>query len=155
MNKLKRIRRKARITQIQAAEYLNISRRSYQMYENLEDTKNDKFIYLCEKLEKLAIVDEEHGILDLEDIKMKVKEILSNYDVKSCFLFGSYANGTASENSDVNLLVDTDLFGIAFYNLAEDIGQALNKKVDLITLSQIVGNEIQLSIILQEGIKIL
>ena len=155
MNKLKRIRRKAHITQVQAAEYLNISRRSYQMYENSDDTKNDKFIYLCEKLEKLALVDEEHGILDFEDIKMKVKEILSDYDIKSCYLFGSYANGTASENSDVNLLVDTELSGIAFYGLAEEIEHALHKKVDLITLSQIIGNEIQLSIILQEGKKIL
>ena len=154
MNKLKRLRRKAGLTQMEAADYLNISRRSYQMYESGEDNKSEKFLYLCEKMGKLSLVDEEHGILDVDDIKMKVNEILDSYEVRSCYLFGSYATGNASENSDVNLLIDTDLSGIAFYGLAEELNDTLKKKVDLLSLSQVIGNELQLSVILQEGIRI-
>ena len=35
------------------------------------------------------------------------------------YLFGSYAKGNATEGSDVDLLVSTDVRGLKFYGLAE------------------------------------
>ena len=54
------------------------------------------------------------------------------------FLFGSYAKGTATEDSDIDLLIDTSgtalrsLLSVgALYN---DLEAVLEKKIDLITI---------------------
>jgi len=45
------------------------------------------------------------------DIKQLSRRIAENFDVERIILFGSYANGTATEESDIDLLVvaDTDI----------------------------------------------
>lgn len=154
MNTLKRIRLELGISQIEAANILNISRRSFQMYENMKSGFNDKYQIFVEKLSKHIVLDEEHGVLTIEEIKKKTKPIFDKYDVISCFLFGSYAKRKAKEDSDVDLLIDTKTTGLKYFGLIEEIRQALNKKVDLLDLKQVTNNELLLSEILKDGIKI-
>jgi len=45
-------------------------------------------------------------MLNIETIQSAVHEAASHYPVKRVELFGSYANGTATEKSDVDLLVE-------------------------------------------------
>jgi len=45
-------------------------------------------------------------MLTLTDIKNTANAIARKYPIRSLSLFGSYAQGTATENSDVDLLVD-------------------------------------------------
>ena len=45
-------------------------------------------------------------MLTIEEIKKTVAEIAPQYNLKKVALFGSRANGTAKENSDVDLLVE-------------------------------------------------
>lgn len=45
-------------------------------------------------------------MLTIEDIKKTISEIAPQYNLKKVTLFGSRANGTAKENSDVDLLVE-------------------------------------------------
>ena len=60
--------------------------------------------------------------------------------VKKAVLFGSYAKGTASEKSDIDLLVDSGLRGFRFISLCEDIRRALGREIDLINVSHIEAN---------------
>ncbi len=45
-------------------------------------------------------------MLTIEEIKKTVAQIAPEYNLKRVTLFGSRANGTAKENSDVDLIVD-------------------------------------------------
>ena len=55
-------------------------------------------------------------------------------------MFGSYAKGIAQDKSDIDLLVDSGLKGMAFFGLLEDVVTALGKDVDLLDTSQIIPN---------------
>ena len=52
-------------------------------------------------------------------------------------LFGSYGRGLANSKSDIDILVDSQLRGLAFFGLLEDVVEALQKDVDLIDSRQI------------------
>lgn len=49
-------------------------------------------------------------------------------------LFGSYADGTATESSDVDIMVEfSQPVGFEFIDLAVDLENLLQKRVDLVT----------------------
>lgn len=78
-------------------------------------------------------------IYDINEIKRRITPVFKKYDVKAAFLFGSYARGTATNNSDIDIRVDTTgsskLLGIfAESELLIDLENALEKKVDMITM---------------------
>lgn len=81
-------------------------------------------------------------------IKEALKTTFDSYGVKSAVLFGSVAKGENSIDSDVDIVIDTDIRGMKFLGLVETIKTLLNKKVDIITRYQItegskVDNEIK------------
>lgn len=66
--------------------------------------------------------------------KEKIVEICKRNDISYCALFGSFARGEADENSDIDLLVRfSKPIGWKFYGIAEDLEDALGRKVDLAT----------------------
>ena len=155
MTALKEMRISKQITQQEAARRLGISLRSYIMYENDATKENTiKYRFLMQELQKINAVDEEHGILTTEQIRKCCKEILDAYQVEYCYLFGSYAKGKATEQSDVDLLISTKEKGLRFYEIAERLRESLHKKVDLLDVKQLVNNETLIDEMLKEGIKI-
>ena len=70
----------------------------------------------------------------------KTFPIFREYNVRKAVLFGSYAKGLAKEKSDIDLLVDSSLKGLAFFGLLEDVVNALDKDVDLIDTSQVIAD---------------
>ena len=155
MTALKEMRISKQITQQEAARRLGISLRSYIMYENDATKENTiKYRFLMQELQKINAVDEEHGILTTEQIRKCCKEILDAYQVEYCYLFGSYAKGKATEQSDVDLLISTKETGLRFYEIAERLRECLHKKVDLLDVKQLVNNETLIDEMLKEGIKI-
>lgn len=152
---LKELRLSKKLTQIQVANMVGISLRSYKQYENEDSKRNTiKYDYIINELSKFGYVDEDHGILELETIKEVVSNVLSEYDVEYCYLFGSYAKNNANDKSDVDLLVCTKVTGMAFFGLAEKLRESLHKKVDLLNVEQLTNNQNLLSEILKDGIKI-
>ena len=124
-------------------------------YEQKEDLLPErKLRYFCRLLKEFGLIDEEHGVLSLEQIKEICAEVFSGYGVDCCFLFGSYAKGKAQEKSDVDLLISTTEKGLRFYEIAELLREKLKKKVDLLDLTQLNNNPTLLQEILKDGIKI-
>ena len=155
INMLKELRKEIGMTQKEAAVVTGIPLRTYINYE-LDASKKDsiKYKYIVDKLLDASRIDEEHGILSIEEIKDTVTDILSKYNVQYCYLFGSYAKGKAKDESDVDLLISTTVTGLKFFGLVEELRVELKKKVDLLTVSQIVNNEELLNEILKDGVKI-
>lgn len=69
------------------------------------------------------------------ELKNYIQDIQKDYGYKKVILFGSYANGTNREDSDIDLLVEFDkdkksIFLIA--NLINNIQEKFNLNVDII-----------------------
>lgn len=78
-----------------------------------------------------------NGIYSVNELKNTLRPVFEQYGVRSAILFGSYAKGRADARSDVDLLVDSGLRGMAFYGLLEGVVSALTVPVDLIDVTQI------------------
>lgn len=155
MKDLKSIRLDKELTQQQAAGIVGISLRSYKSYENdLDKRGNLKYNYIYEKLSQINPIDEEHGIVDLEYISRKCSEIFDKYKINFCYLFGSYAKGKAKDDSDVDLLISTEIKGLKYFGLVEELRNSLQKKVDVIEVAGLKDNVELLEEILKDGIKI-
>lgn len=80
-------------------------------------------------------------IYSIDEIKKIITPIAIKYKLKAVYLFGSYARGTADENSDIDLLVDTTdtdldtLFKLGA--LYDELSNILKKEIDLITVSSL------------------
>ncbi len=143
------------MTQIQCADYLQIPVRTYKRYESNESKINSfKYKYIVDRLNEYGLIDEEHGKLTIDDIKKICTDVFKNYSVDYCYLFGSYAKGKETEQSDVDLLVSVPLDGLKFYELVEVLRENLRKKVDLLDVSQLNKNPALLQEVLKDGVKI-
>ncbi len=47
-------------------------------------------------------------VYTIAELQRIITPIAQKYRLRAVYLFGSYARGTATENSDVDLLIDTD-----------------------------------------------
>ena len=66
--------------------------------------------------------------------KEKIVEICQRNDIEFCALFGSFARGEASKESDIDLLVKfSKPKGFDWLDAAFEIEDALGRKVDLVT----------------------
>lgn len=80
-------------------------------------------------------------IYTLDEIRAIITPIAEKYRLPAVYLFGSYARGTATEKSDIDLLIDTtgtsltSLFSLGA--LYCDLEDALKKQIDLITVSSL------------------
>lgn len=78
----------------------------------------------------------------VEELQQVLMPVFKSYCVKSAVLFGSYAKGCATGKSDVDILVDSGLRGMAFFGLMDSVASALRVPVDLIDVSQVRANSL-------------
>lgn len=84
------------------------------------------------------------AVYTVPQLQQLLSPVLAENGVKKAVLFGSYGKGAATEKSDVDLLVDSDLRGLRFVGLIEQVQQVLGKKVDLFDVRHIeTGSLIQ------------
>jgi len=70
----------------------------------------------------------------IQKIKSIILPILRKNKIKEAGIFGSYARGEQKKNSDVDIIVELGKsMGFEFVSMAEDLEEALHKKVDLLT----------------------
>lgn len=74
----------------------------------------------------------------VEEIARRVAPVARQYGLPAVYLFGSYARGEASADSDIDLLVDLTGTGIdslmKLGGLYNDLEEALGTSLDLVTL---------------------
>lgn len=69
------------------------------------------------------------------DISTAVSRVLTRYDVREAYLFGSFARGEQAPDSDIDLRLVcgyTMTFG-ALYELSHELENELGRKVDIVT----------------------
>lgn len=79
-------------------------------------------------------------IYSASDLASLLYPVFSRYNLKRAVLFGSYAKGTPTEKSDIDLLVDSGLRGLRFIGLTEDIKRTVGKDVDILDVTHIERN---------------
>ncbi|MCD8395770.1 MAG: nucleotidyltransferase domain-containing protein [Lachnospiraceae bacterium] len=76
-------------------------------------------------------------IYTLDELKSRVNPVAKKYQLKAVYLFGSYARNEATEESDVDILVDRQgsiirgLFEMG--GLYNDLKESVGKEIDLVT----------------------
>lgn len=77
---LKELRLQKQLTQEEAAGLLKISRKTYTRYENGAIKEDSfKYQYVRKTLEAVNFIDEEHGVLTIEQIKRISQEVFKEY----------------------------------------------------------------------------
>ncbi len=154
MNELRKKRKELGMTQIDAARTLGVSRRTYQTYEE-ENASGITYDQLLEQITQLGLEEGSNAILGIRLIKQNCKMVFERYPkVKCAYLFGSYARGQASANSDIDLLVVCEPMGMEFLLIGADLQDALHKEIDMLSYEQLLDNESLLKEVLMEGVKI-
>lgn len=76
-------------------------------------------------------------VYTIDELRQKIKPIAAKYNLPAVYVFGSYARNEATEDSDVDILIDKtgskiqSLFDMG--GLYNDLCVCFNKKVDLVT----------------------
>ncbi len=146
MNKsLKTIRENLGYTQKDVANLLYIPLNTLRNWEQDQRTPSEWTINLV--IDKLLMdannqfneINESNGVLSFLKIKKDISFIAKQYDVNRVYLFGSYAKGNATEFSDIDLYMESNLYGLDYFEFAEVLREKLNKKIEL--LSQLTTKE--------------
>ena len=85
----------------------------------------------------------------IEEIQNKLYPVFENEGVIKAILFGSYAKGDATEESDIDIvaLVDEEMSILNFCNIADKVIDKLGKNVDFIYSDDIIsGGKIDVEI---------
>lgn len=148
---LKEMRAGSGLTQIQAAAILGIPFRTYCRYEDEKSYENN---FKYNQLLKLLNEYIQNSILDINIIISTTQSILKNYRVDTCYIFGSYAKGSASKDSDIDLFIISEVDDIEFFQLINELESRLHKKIDLIRFETAMQNPELMKEIMRYGIKI-
>ncbi len=76
----------------------------------------------------------------IEEITRRVTPVAQKYGLAAVYLFGSYARGEATADSDVDLLVDltgSSAHGMMLGGLYADLEEALEVSIDLVTIASL------------------
>ena len=82
------------------------------------------------------------AMLSVADIKVAVEPIVKNTKVEKMILFGSYAKGNATTDSDIDLCLisNGNITGLAFFELKSKIENAFEQVVELFPDLDIIPN---------------
>lgn len=75
-----------------------------------------------------------HTVSDIQNV---LTPVFHDYGISRAVLFGSVAKGTATEKSDLDLLVDSKLHGLKFVGFMEAVCQAVGMPVDVLDVTHI------------------
>lgn len=150
------LRKEYGLSQLKAAEICAIPLRTYVRYENSDNYGDSlKRKAMITAIKDACEITEEKGILSINQIMKGVRKVISEMyqdTVALCYLFGSYAKGYATDKSDVDLFISTDLTGLAYVGLAEEFHKELHKTIDLVNLKN--ANSELVFEVMKDGIKI-
>lgn len=80
-------------------------------------------------------------VYTLDELRERIAPIARKYQIPAVYLFGSYARNEASDNSDVDILIDREgstirgMFDMG--GLYAELQSSIGKNVDLVTLQSL------------------
>lgn len=74
---------------------------------------------------------------DAAEVRTRLTPVFDAYGIRRAVLFGSVAKGTATGNSDLDLLVDSRLRGLRFVGFMEALRRAAGMPVDVFDVTHI------------------
>lgn len=87
---------------------------------------------------EITMKEKSSTVFTVDELKKLLIPVFQNYNVRRAVLFGSYSKGSATPESDVDLMVDSGLKGLKFVGLIGDIKQSLcGKEVDVLDVTHI------------------
>lgn len=142
---LRKVRENLGLTQVEFSKFLNIPVKSIRNWEQNIRKPSNYIIELIidvalKKNNELSMIKNEDRILSFSTIKEKVIEVVSLYEIDRVYLYGSYAKGAATKNSDVDLFMISEIDDLSYFGLIEDLRTKLNKKIDLLSNKTIIEN---------------
>lgn len=98
----------------------------------------------------------ENNTLMLDEIKVLVSSLVKKYNAEYAILFGSYARGEATRESDIDIIIvgGTNFSALDVLAFGEELRELTNKKVDAFELREVEQNTEFYQSILREGVKI-
>ena len=79
-------------------------------------------------------------MVSVNELQTELRPVFMSFGVKKAVLFGSVSKGTNTENSDIDIMVDSNLKGLKFLGLLEQLKEVSGMEVDLIDVSHIEKN---------------
>lgn len=79
---------------------------------------------------------------NISEVKQALDPVFDIYDISYAILFGSYAKGTATPKSDLDIYVRSNLRGLKFVGFIEDLRTAAGIPVDIFDESHIEANSL-------------
>lgn len=141
---LKTIRENVGLTQEQVANLTGIPVKTIRNWEqNIRKPSDWAMDLLIDRIlrqqnEKQLPLDETNGILSFLTIKKIIEPIAEKYDINHIYLFGSYAKGEANELSDIDFYMESNLYGLDYFEFVEVLREKLNKKIEVLSDKTIV-----------------
>jgi predicted nucleotidyltransferase len=96
--------------------------------------------------------DDEKSILSFSTIKRSVGEVAKDLDIERIYLFGSYVNGDVSTLSDIDLYMESNLFGLEYFGVIERLRCKLHKKIDLLSNRTVIRDSNIYNEIMRTGV---
>ena len=117
----------------------NYNKDKYKMYQFRVKKEKTSIIEFLDQVENknqylVSLVEDDLNVYSLKQLKARIKPIFQKYEINEIYLFGSYARGEATKDSDVDIycskgnvrsLIDQG-------RLIDELKTALNKKVDIV-----------------------
>lgn len=86
-------------------------------------------------------------IYSIEELKSRITPVAKKYNLRAVYVFGSYARNEATDDSDIDVLIDRDgstvksLFDLG--GLYNDLCDSIGKEVDLVTMQTLEQDSTQ------------
>ena len=94
--------------------------------------------------------------LSLSEVKAVVKELLKRYHAEYALLFGSYARGDATPDSDIDIIIvcGKDFVPRNIFALAEDLREMTGRNADVFEMREVNTGTPFYESVMKEGIRI-
>lgn len=96
------------------------------------------------------------GVMTVGEIKAMVSKLLERYQAEYALLFGSYARGDATPNSDIDIVVvgGKNFIPRNIFALAEDLREMSGRNVDAFEMQEVNVGTPFYETVMREGIRI-
>lgn len=139
------VRENIGLTQVEFARLVNIPVKSIRNWEQNIRVPADYIIelvldYVLRLKHDQRQTQEQYYVPSFLIIKEKVNGVAAKYNIEKVYLYGSYAKGTQTPESDIDFYMVSEIEDIEYFGVIEELRTALNKKIDLLSNKTIKKN---------------